>query len=149
MKRPASKIHLGIHNTRTTLRALSKDPGTCTNCPHVPRTRTSCSLLFGASSPFQSPRRLSTGSPSAPWDITYCATWRTSRETAAAHGYRKQRCVRGYRTKRSSIPRPMEESHTGEGESNSTNLFRTYFLVQWNIDSCSFYQSNAELHSHI
>jgi hypothetical protein len=62
-----------------------------------------------------SPGGLSTairqGSPSAPWDITYCATWWNLNRNWAAYGYRKQRSVRGYGTKRLAIPRPMGKSH--------------------------------------
>jgi len=69
------------------------------------------------------------GSPSAPWDITYCPTWWNLNRNWAAYGYRKQRSVRGYGTKRLAIPRPMGESHTEGRESHFLNLFRTSFLA--------------------
>jgi len=94
-----------------------------------------CSLLslFRARSQFHSPGGLSTailyGSPSAPRDITYCATWWNLNRNWAAYGYRKQRCVRGYCATRLAISRPMGESHTEERESHFLNLFHTSFLA--------------------
>ena len=109
-------------------------PSTYSPLPIVctPRCVVYC-LYFMPGRSSSSPGGLSTairqGSPSAPWDITYCATWWNLNRNWAAYGYRKQRSVRGYGTKRLAIPRPMGESHTEERESHFLNLFRTFFLA--------------------
>ena len=43
-------------------------------------------------------------SPTAPWDITYYTTLWNLKRNWAAYGYRKQRSVRGYGTKRLATP---------------------------------------------